>query len=384
MIPRRIYLDFNGSTPIAPEVVEAMKPFFSQHFGNPSSHHWAAEPAKEAIEHARGQVADLLQCLPHEVVFTSGGSEANNQAIKGVFWALRDKGNHIITTQIEHPAVINPCRFLEKLGAEVTYAGVDKYGMIDPLDIGKAITPKTILISVMHANNEVGTIQPVGEISKIAKKHGVIFHTDAAQSVGKIATRVNDLGADLLSIAGHKLYAPKGVGALYIREGTPLEPLIHGGGHESGRRSGTKNALLSVGLGKACELAKKYINDSKIRDLRDRFWDLLERSFGREVVLNGHPVHRLPNTLNVSFVGRPGAEILSRLEGVAASTGSACHSGSVELSPVLKAMGVPPEWGMGAIRFSLGRTTTVTEVERVIQLLKIPLPLSAQTASIST
>jgi cysteine desulfurase len=370
MIPERIYLDFNASTPIDSEVAKVMRPFLSQHFGNPSSLHWAGIPAKEAVEHARQQVADLLQCSPEEIVFTSGGSESNNHAIKGVFFALREKGNHLITTQIEHPAVINPCRFLEKLGAEVTFVPVDRYGRVDPQDIKKAVSAKTILITVMHANNEVGTIQPIQEISKIAEAHGIIFHTDAAQSVGKIATKVDDLGVDLLSIAGHKLYAPKGVGALYIRDGTPIEPLIHGAGHESARRAGTENVLLIVGLGKACEIAKKYLNDKRILELRDRFWELLQDNFGDGVVLNGHPINRLPNTLNVSFVGKAGGEILSQLDGVAASTGAACHSGSVELSPVLNAMGISPEVGMGAIRFSLGRMTTIKELERVIFLLK--------------
>jgi len=370
MISQRIYLDFNASTPIAPEVVEAMKPFLSQHFGNPSSPHWAGIPAKEAIEHAREQVAELLKCRPSEIVFTSGGSESNNQAIKGIFFALKERGNHIITTQIEHPAILNPCEFLEKLGAEVNYVGVDRYGMVDPGDIERTIQSKTILITVMHANNEVGTIQPIEEISKIARKHKIIFHTDAAQSVGKIVTRVNDLGVDLLSIAGHKLYAPKGIGALYIREGTPIEPLIHGAGHESGRRAGTENVLLIVGLGKACEIAKRYLSDDKIRNLRDHLWKLLQDNFGEAIVLNGHPFQRLPNTLNVSFVGKVGGEILSRLDGVAASTGAACHSGSVELSPVLKVMGILPEVGMGAIRFSLGRTTTIQELENVVHLIK--------------
>jgi len=370
----RIYLDFNASTPIAPEVAEAMRPFLAQHFGNPSSQHWAGIPAKEAVEKARRQVAGLLQCSPGEIVFTSGGSESNNHAIKGVFFALREKGNHIITTQIEHPAVINPCKFLEKLGAEVTYVGVDRYGMIDPKEIEKALTAKTILISVMHANNEVGTIQPIKEISEIVSKRGILFHTDAAQSMGKIDTKVDDLGVDLLSIAGHKFYAPKGIGALYIREGTPIEPLIHGAGHESGKRAGTENVLLTIGLGKACEVAKKYLNDEKIQNLRDHFWELLQKYFGSQIVLNGHPIHRLPNTLNVSFVGRVGSEILARLDGVAASTGAACHSGSVELSPVLKAMGIPPKVGMGAIRFSLGRTTTVQELDMVVQLIKNVIP----------
>jgi len=367
---QKIYLDFNASTPIAPEVAEAMRPLLSEHFGNPSSQHWAGIPAREAVERARQQVAELLQCSPDEIVFTSGGSESNNHAIKGVFFGLREKGNHIVTTQIEHPAVINPCRFLEKLGAEVTFVPVDRHGRVDPQDIEEAITPRTILITVMHANNEVGTVQPIEEISKIARVRSIVFHTDAAQSVGKIVTKVDDLRVDLLSIAGHKVYAPKGVGALYIRKGTPIEPLIHGAGHESGRRAGTENVLLIVGLGKACEVAKRYVGDDRIRSMRDRFWKLLQGNFGEKVVLNGHPVHRLPNTLNVSFVGKAGAEILSRLDGVAASTGAACHSGSVELSPVLKALGISPEVGMGAIRFSLGRTTTIQELERVVHLLR--------------
>jgi len=367
---QKIYLDFNASTPIAPEVAEAMRPLLSEHFGNPSSQHWAGIPAREAVERARQQVAELLQCSPDEIVFTSGGSESNNHAIKGVFFGLREKGNHIVTTQIEHPAVINPCRFLETLGAEVTFVPVDRHGRVDPQDIEEAITPRTILITVMHANNEVGTVQPIEEISKIARVRSIVFHTDAAQSVGKIVTKVDDLRVDLLSIAGHKVYAPKGVGALYIRKGTPIEPLIHGAGHESGRRAGTENVLLIVGLGKACEVAKRYAGDDRIRSMRDRFWKLLQGNFGEKVVLNGHPVHRLPNTLNVSFVGKAGAEILSRLDGVAASTGAACHSGSVELSPVLKALGISPEVGMGAIRFSLGRTTTIHELERVVHLLR--------------
>lgn len=367
---KKIYLDFNASAPIAPEVAEAMRPFLSEHFGNPSSQHWAGIPAKEAVERARQQVAELLQCSPDEIVFTSGGSESNNHAIKGVFFTLREKGTHIITTQTEHPAVINPCRFLEKLGAEVTFVPVDRHGRVDPQDIQEAITSRTILITVMHANNEVGTVQPIEEISKIARVRGIVFHTDAAQSVGKIVTKVDDLRVDLLSIAGHKVYAPKGIGALYIRKGTPIEPLIHGAGHESGRRAGTENVLLIVGLGKACEVAKRYLNDDRILELRDRFWKLLQDNFGEKVVLNGHPVLRLPNTLNVSFVGKAGGEILSRLDGVAASTGAACHSGSVELSPVLKALVISPEVGMGAIRFSLGRTTTIQELERVVRLLR--------------
>ena len=248
-----IYLDYNASTPIDPAVAAAMRPFLDEAFGNPSSGHWASTPAKAALENARGQVAALLGCGPDEIVFTSGGSEANNLAIKGTFFALRHKGDHIITTAVEHPAVLDPCRFLERLGATVTYLPVDGTGRVDPDDVRRAITPRTILISVMHANNEVGTIQPIEEIGTIAREHGIRFHTDAAQSVGKIATEVDALGVDLLTIVGHKLYAPKGVGALYVRRGVEFEPLIHGAGHEHGRRAGTESALLAVGLGAACD-----------------------------------------------------------------------------------------------------------------------------------
>ncbi|MBZ5536308.1 MAG: cysteine desulfurase [Acidobacteriia bacterium] len=368
MQERRIYLDFNATTPIAPEVAAAMSRVLTEPFGNPSSEHWAGGPARQAVDQARSQVADLLNCTPGEIVFTSGGSEANNHALKGVFFA-HGGGGHIVTTQIEHPAILNPCRFLERLGASVTYLPVDRYGRVDPDDLRRVLTPRTILISVMHANNEVGTLQPISELARIAREHGVLFHTDAAQSAGKIPTRVDELGVDLLSIAGHKLYAPKGVGALYVRKGVRLEPLIHGAGHEAGRRAGTENIVLDVALGEACELAKSWVGMEAARQLRDLFWQLLEARFGKGVVLNGHPTERLPNTLNVSFVGRTGSTILNRMNSVAASTGSACHSGSVELSPVLKAMGIPPEIGMGAIRFSLGRTTTQDEIEQVVSLL---------------
>ena len=362
----RIYLDYNASTPIDPAVVAAMRPFIADHYGNPSSGHWAA---KTALETARDQVAALLGCQNDEIVFTSGGSEANNLALKGVFFTFRDKGDHIITTQIEHPAIIEPCRFLERLGAQVTYLPVDGTGRIDPDDLRKAITPRTILVSIMQANNEVGTIQPIADCARLAHEHGAVFHTDAAQSVGKVPTSVNELGIDLLSIAGHKVYAPKGVGVLFVRRGVSLEPLIHGAGHESGRRAGTECALLAVGLGKACELARDLGPMDHVCSLRDHFWREMQKQFGNHVVLNGHPALRLPNTLNVSFVGRIGAEILERLDGVAASTGSACHSGCIELSPVLKAMSIAPEVGMGAVRFSLGRTTTRDEIDTVVERL---------------
>jgi cysteine desulfurase len=364
-----IYLDYNASTPIDPAVGAAMMPFLAGHYGNPSSGHWAAAPAKAAFEKARGQIAALLGCEEDEVVFTSGGSEANNLALKGGYFARRGSGDHIITTRVEHPAIIAPCRFLESLGAQITYLPVDRFGRVDPDDLTRAITPRTLLISIMHANNEVGTIQPIEECARVAREHGVLFHTDAAQSVGKIATDVNVLGVDLLSIAGHKVYAPKGVGALYVRRGVPLEPLIHGAGHESGRRAGTESALLAAGLGKACELACDLSSMDRVRALRDHFWSELQSKSGNRIALNGHPAHRLPNTLNVSFTGRVGAEILERLDGIAASTGSACHAGQIELSPVLEAMCVAPEVGMGAIRFSLGRGTTREEIDIVVERL---------------
>lgn len=373
---RRIYLDYNASTPIDPAVATAMRPFLVEHFGNPSSGHWASTGAKAALEMARNQVAALLGCHNDEIVFTSGGSEANNLALKGVFFKLREKGDHIITTTIEHPAIIEPCRFLERLGARVTFLPVDGAGRINPDDLRRAITPRTILVSIMHANNEVGTIEPIEECARIAREHGVLFHTDAAQSVGKIPTDVNELGVDLLSIAGHKIYAPKGVGALFVRRSVALEPLIHGAGHEGGRRAGTESALLAVGLGKACELARDLSPMNRVRALRDHFWMELQMRFGNRIALNGHPSYRLPNTLNVSFVERIGAEILARLDGVAATTGSACHSGRVELSPVLEAMGVEPGVGMGAVRFSLGRGTTRDEIDAVIEQLTATLAIA--------
>src|SRR6185369_3794816 len=322
--------------------------------------------AKTILEKARSQIASLLGAEPDEIVFTSGGSEANNLALKGTFFALRDKGDHIITQRTEHPAILNPLRFLEQLGARVTYLPVDKTGLIDPEAVRQAITPTTILISVMHANNETGTIQPIEEIGGIARKHGIRFPTDAAQSIGKVATRVDELGVNLLSIAGHKLYAPKGVGALYARKGTVLEPLVHGAGHERGLRAGTESVMLTAALGEACALATDLEPMTRIRELRDHFWNQLQDLLGERVVLNGHATQRLPNTLNVSFVGQVGGDVLASLEGVAASTGSACHSGRVELSPVLAAMGVSEHVGMGAVLFSLGRATTADEITEVV------------------
>jgi len=352
-------------------------------YANPSALHAQGRAARAVIDGARVQVASLLGCAPDEIVFTSGGSEADNLALKGVFFASPERGDHIITSAVEHPAILEPARFLERLGARVTYLEVDGRGRVDPDDVRRAITSRTILVSLMHANNEVGTIEPVEAVSAIARERDVLVHTDAAQSVGKIATRVADLGVDLLSIAGHKVYAPKGVGALYVRRGVRLEPVIHGASHEAGRRAGTESALLVAALGVACELAADLAPMDEVRRLRDLFWDLLRSRVGARVVLNGHPEERLPNTLSVSFASRVGADILGALDGVAASTGSACHAGSIELSPVLAAMGVPPEIGMGAIRFSLGRGTTEPEIREVVERLGVALAAGAGELSLA-
>ncbi|MBN2851800.1 MAG: cysteine desulfurase [Clostridia bacterium] len=364
-----IYFDNNATTPIANEVADAMIPYLHGHFGNPSSDHELGYAAKEAVEKAREQVAKLLNCFKEEIVFTSGGSESNNMVIKGVSYAYRKSGNHIITSQTEHPSVINPCRYLEKSGYEISYLPVDQYGVVNPSDVEKAITGKTILITIMHSNNETGTLQPIKEISQIAKAHEILFHTDASQSVGKVAIDLSDIGVDFLTIAGHKMYAPKGIGALYIRNGIAIEPLVHGAGHESGWRAGTENVIFDVALGKACEMSMEAVKSSDMRELTKYFHHRLIERFGAIIHLNGHPENRLPNTLNVSFIGYNGHEILSGLRGVAASTGSACHSGFTSISPVLKAMGVTDDIGRGAVRFSLGRYSTKEEVNVVIEKL---------------
>lgn len=371
-----IYLDYNATTPHDPEVIKAMTPFLTNHFGNPSSSHWYGMQTKSAVEKAREQVASLLKCDPDEIVFTSGGTESNNYAIKGFAFSHQDKGNHIITSQIEHPAIIEVCRFLEGHGFEVTYLPVDSLCMVRISDVEKAITPQTLLITIMHANNEVGTIQPIEQISKIAREHGVALHTDAAQSAGKISVDVNRLGVDLLSIAGHKLYAPKGVGALYIRKGTHLDKFMHGAGHEGGNRAGTENVLEIVGLGKACEIAARDLerNVKHMKGMRDKlFLNLKEAS--RDVQFNGHPTERLPNTVNVSFKGINAGELLSEIgEKVAASAGSACHScDQIIISPVLQAMNLAPEWAMGTIRLSVGKFTTATEIDEATKIVSVAL-----------
>jgi cysteine desulfurase len=347
-----------------------MEPLVHQHYGNPSSLHWAGRPARQAVDEARAEVAALLGAAPDEIVFTSGGTEANNHAIKGVVFRHGVEKAHVITTQIEHPAVLQPCRFLERLGASVTRLPVDSTGMVDPDDVGRALRRETVLVSVMHANNEVGTVEPIESIARIVREHGAVVHVDAAQSVGKILVDVQRLGVDLLTVAGHKLYAPKGVGALYVRGNLQLEPLLHGAGHEAGRRAGTENVLLIAGLGAACRLARVDPCGERLARLTGQFWGQLEGAFGDAVTLNGHPTDRLPNTLNVSFRQQKGYELLSRLDRIAASTGSACHAGTTSISPVLAAMQVQPDAALGAVRFSLGRTTSEEDLEYVVERLK--------------
>jgi cysteine desulfurase NifS/selenium donor protein len=359
-----IYLDYNATTPVHPEVAEAIRPYFEQYFGNPSSVHLYGAEARTAVEKARSQVAALLWCRNHEIIFTSGGSESNNLAIKGVAYQNRDRGNHIITSSIEHPAVSEVCRHLVKQGFRVTWLPVDEKGLVSPGDLENAISGDTILVSIMHANNEVGTIQPVAQLARIAHAHGALFHTDAAQSAGKIP--IDNLEADLLSIAGHKLYAPKGIGALYVKEGVKLEKLIHGADHEQNMRAGTENVALIVGLGKACELALRDLEANRLHSLKLR--DLLYENILAaipNVKLNGHPELRLPNTLSLSFPGIAANTILSELaDEVAASAGAACHAGETNISATLKAMNVPEEYAMGTIRFSTGRFLTEADIEK--------------------
>ena len=366
-----IYLDYNGTTPHDPEVIEAMRPFLETEFGNPSSSHWYGIKPKQAVDLARKQVAGILNCNPIEVFFTSGGTESNNHAILGVARRFREKGNHIITSSFEHPAVLEVCRYLESDGFETTYLAVSEDGLVDPADVERAVRPTTILITIMHANNEVGTVQPIAEISRIAKQHGIVMHTDAAQSVGKIPTDVAQLGVDLLSVAGHKVYAPKGIGALYVHP--PLVPgkFCYGAGQEMGWRAGTENVLEIVGLGKACEIAQRDLEKhmARMRFLRDR---LHEGLLGRipSIRLNGDLQHRLPNTLSISFRGQEANRILEDIGlEVAASAGAACHADAVEISHVLIAMGIPLEWAKGTLRFSVGRMTTEREIDKTIRVV---------------
>jgi len=361
-----VYLDHNATTPIAPEVLDAMRPYLERDFGNPSSAHEYGAAAHEAVVRARSEVAMLLGCDPESVVFTASGSEADNLAIKGIALARRGEGDHIITSAIEHPAVLAACRYLQqRLGYRLTVVPVDGCGVVDPDDVRRAVEPGTVLVSVMHANNEVGTLQPIAELARAARERGIAFHTDAAQSVGKISVDADELGIDLLTVTGHKMYAPKGIGALYVRSGTSLDPLIHGAGHEHGLRAGTENVPYIVGLGAACALAARRLSaghDRAVARLRDRLHTAL-RSAVRGLALNGHPEQRLPNTVNVSFPQRDGEDLLARTPTVAAATGSACHSGRTEPSAVLTAMGLDAQRALGAIRLSLGYDTTTAEVD---------------------
>jgi cysteine desulfurase len=361
-----IYLDYNATTPIDPEVVEAMLPFLHHHFGNPSSTHAYGVVGSRAVSTARRQVATFLGAQPDEIVFTSGGTESNNMVILGLARRLSSQGRHIITSAIEHPAVLEPCYALEKQGFCITVLTVDRRGRVDPARVASAITDETILISIMHANNEVGTIQPISEIAAVAREAGVLLHTDAAQSAGKIPVRVDELGIDFLSLAGHKLYAPKGVGALYVRSGRHLDKLLHGASHESGRRAGTENVLGIVGLGKACELAARRCEEGAVhcRALRELLWEGLQRELP-ELRRNGDPDACLPNTLSVSFRGIDAAALVADIgDRVAASAGAACHSEGVELSTVLAALQVPLDYALGTVRFSVGIPTSARDVER--------------------
>lgn len=365
-----IYLDHNATTPVDPEAAARMTHVTEEEFGNPSSAYILGRRAKEAIETHRDKVASLMGAHGSEITFTSGGSESNNMVLKGIIDLKDPKAFHIITSAVEHPAIINTARYLMELGVEVTILPVDGDGRVDPDDVKKAIAPHTALISIMLANNETGTLQPIREISAMAREKNIPFHTDAAQALGKIPVDVKDLGVDFLTVAGHKLYAPKGIGALYMKEGFHLTPLIHGGGQEGGRRAGTENTILSIGLGVACQVAEKRLHEDfpEMMAMRDRFQEIL---FGalEGIVLNGHPRERLPNTLNISVPGVEGSRILDGLPSIMASTGAACHDRSIQLSHVLSAMGVAPEVGMGALRFSLGRSNTMDQIEEAAAMI---------------
>ena len=370
-MPKPIYLDYNATTPHDPEVIAAMRPFLEEEFGNPSSSHYYGRKPRQAVIRARQQVASLLKCNPEEIIFTSGGTESNNFAIKGCSGVLCSKGNHIITTQIEHPAVLEVCNFLETTGFEITYLAVDEFGRVSAADVAAAIKKETILISVMHANNEVGTVAPITEITQLAKKHDIAFHTDAAQSVGKIPVDVNQLGVDLLSIAGHKVYAPKGVGALYIRQGLAPTKLMHGAGQEMAVRAGTENVLEIVGLGTACEIAKRDLekNLKHMQAMRDRLHEGIKKGCD-QIKLNGHPQKRLPNTLSISFLGLEANRILDAIGSeVAVSSGAACHSDTVQISDVLTAMNVPLDWAKGTLRLTTGRMTTAADIDKAVQVI---------------
>jgi cysteine desulfurase len=369
---QQIYLDYNATTPIAPSVQEAMLPFLCEHYGNPSSTHSLGRAANAAIEDARGRVAAILGADRDEIVFTSGGTEANNLALQGML--LRDvptKTGHLVTTDIEHPAIIEPAKQLERLGIAVTFVKANSQGIVEPEAIDAALRPDTRLVSVMHANNETGVIQPIRQISEVCHANNVLVHTDAAQTVGKIRTMVGELGVDMLSIAGHKIYAPKGVGALYVNRSVPLEPVIYGAGHERGLRPGTENTPYIVALGQASSLVRKALDESgdRMAMLRDRLLARLRGEIGPRLGLNGQKSERLPNTLSVNFPSVVGADLLARIPELCASTGSACHSGLTRVSPTLAAMGVTPDIAQGTVRLSVGWYTSEEQIDRAAELL---------------
>jgi cysteine desulfurase len=367
-----IYLDYNATTPIDPAVVEAMLPYLRERFGNPSSAHEHGVRARAAVEAARSEVARLVRADAGEIVFTSCGTEATNYAIKGAAFAAPERaGEQVVISAVEHPATQETARFVERLGFKRTVVDVDRYGIVDLDALERALRAPTLVVSVMHANNETGSLQPIAEIAALAHERGALLHVDAAQSAGKIEVDVAALGADLLTLAGHKIYAPKGIGALYVRRGVRLEPLVHGAGQEAGRRAGTENVPYVVALGEACRLARETLPETgvRMRGLRDRLWAQLAAGLRDRVVLNGHPERRLPNTLNASFVGHIGSELLAATPEIAASTGSACHEGQVSISPVLAAMRLDPAVARGAVRLTVGRCTTETEVDRAAALL---------------
>lgn len=369
---KTIYLDHAATCPTDPKVIDAMLPYFAENYGNPSSIYSLSRTTRNAIENAREILAKAIGADPKEIVFTSGGSESDNFALKGIAHALKDNGNHIITSQIEHHAVLYTCKYLEKNGYEITYLPVDNDGIVDLDELERAIRPDTILISIMHANNEIGTIQPIQQIGEIARKHRVKFHTDAVQTFGHIPINVDDLNVDLLSLSGHKFYGPKGVGALYIRKGTKITPLIHGGDQERRRRASTENVPGIIGLGKAAELALAIMDKEAERQsqLRDEFIQTILKNIP-DARLNGHPAKRLPNNVNISFEGIEGESILLNLdmEGIAASTGSACSSSSLEPSHVLLSIGLTHEFAHGSVRFSLGKHTKQEELDHVAEVL---------------
>jgi cysteine desulfurase len=367
---KSIYLDYNATTPVDPEVAEAMIPYLTNIFGNPSSNHSYGMEAKMAIDKSREQLSELINCEPGEIIFTSGGTESNNFALKGSAFQLKDKGNQILTSSIEHPAILEVCQYLESHGFKIIYLPVDKYGVVLVEDLEKAINPKTILITIMHANNEIGTVQSIEEIGKIAKKNQIRLHTDAAQSIGKVIVDVNKMQIDLLSIAGHKLYAPKGIGALYIKKGTKLEKFMHGASHEFNFRAGTENVSGIVGLGKATEIAKRDFdkNFKHQKELKNYLYMKLKENIP-EIHLNGHPEKCLPNTLSISFPGKQASALLQKMEGIAASAGAACHSEGVNISQTLKAIGLLPDLAFGTIRFSTGKNLDFNDIDKAIEII---------------